>query len=232
MIGPSNKGMKVTKRGRLRSRAACPWCSADLSKGCGAWAEATLTRIVFEDVRRTRTSLPAIGTPRILRSLFRILDQTNLCSIATVTGAHRPHINTAYFCASKQLVLYFLSHPNSQHCRNLSRHPHACVTVCSSKQPWGIPSQGVQLFGVCQLATGRRELEAERLYARNFPAYRRWRRSATKGHAGAEYRFYRLVVDSLKLVDEREIADGIVTRATVRRVEGRDMNLPRCRTRG
>lgn len=45
---------------------------------------------------------------RVRSSVFRILEENVLCSIATVTAATRAHINTAYFCYSDDLELYFL----------------------------------------------------------------------------------------------------------------------------
>ena len=184
---------------------------------------AKLTNIVFRDVRGARVNLPAVAEPTIRRSLFRILGRNVLCSIATVTPRHRPHINTAYFSYSSELVLYFLSHPDAQHCRNLARHPSVGVTIFSSAQPWGTPGQGVQLFGICRRARGFHVRQAERLYAKRFPAHESWRTSADRDRTGSEYRFFRLVVNSLKLLDERAIGDAVFTHAAVSRTRGREV---------
>ena len=182
-----------------------------------------LTNIVFRDARGASVNLPAVAEPTIRRSLLRILKRNALCSVATVTAEHRPHINTAYFTYSNELVLYFLSHPDAQHCRNLARNASVGVTVFSSAQPWGSPGRGVQLFGTCRRATGLHVRQAERLYAKRFPAYGSWRASADKGRAGGEYRFYRLVVNSLKLLDERAIGDAVFTYTAVSRTRGREV---------
>ncbi len=44
-----------------------------------------------------------------------------------------------------------------------------------------------------------------------------------KGEAGGEYRFYRLMVDALALLDEKTIADGVIVRAVVRRTTRRSV---------
>lgn len=181
-----------------------------------------LEQIVFEDVRGASVTVPGVGEASLLRSLFRILNRNVLCSIATVAEG-RPHINTAYFCYSKDLALYFLSHPSAQHCRNVARSPSAGVTVYSSGQPWGSPSVGVQLFGLCRRASGVRQREAERLYGTRFRPFRRWRASLTMAQPGAEYRFFGLVVNKLKLLDEKVIGDGVVARAVVRRTARRSV---------
>jgi uncharacterized protein YhbP (UPF0306 family) len=176
-----------------------------------------LAPIVFEDVRGARASVPGASEASLLGTVLRVLEGNELCSIATSADGHRPYISTAYFCYSKELALYFLSHPNARHCRNLARHPSAAVAVCSSGQPWGLPNLGVQLFGECRRANGPRRREAERLYAARFPAYPRWRSTLAAGQAGSEYRFYRVLVTSLKIMDEQAIGDGVFARAMVRR---------------
>ncbi len=176
-----------------------------------------LAHLVFEDARGIRAKPPHVGAAAVLNIVYRILRDTRLCSLATVTPALRPHINVAYFCYSKRLVLYFLSHPNAQHCRNIRDHPSVSVTVCSPNQPWGAPSVGIQLFGTCRRVTGLEEREAERLYAKRFPAYRRWKSGESMGPAEREYAFYGLTVNSLKLLDEKVIGDALFVHASIRR---------------
>jgi len=179
-------------------------------------SRARFSHIVLRDVRGAdlRTSAPT--EPKIRRCLFRILKENVLCSIATV-GGKRPHISTAYFCYSDQLELYFLSHPNSLHCRNLSRNPCVGMTIFSSSQPWGNPGRGAQLFGTCQQATGLAARRAERLYGKRFSAYRSWRAGAERSGAGRDYRFYRVVVKTLKLLEEKALGDAVFAYAAVRR---------------
>ncbi len=185
-----------------------------------------LERITFEDVRGARTVLPKMGGARLRRSVLRIPGRNDLCSIATLANG-RPYINTAYFSCSAELVLYFLSHPNAQHCRNLATNRNAAATVFGSSQPWGTRSVGVQLFGTCRPARGPQQREAERLYGAHFRAYRRWHSKLAKGEAGGEYRFYRLMVDALALLDEKTIADGVIVRAVVRRTTRRSVKRRR-----
>jgi uncharacterized protein YhbP (UPF0306 family) len=94
--------------------------------------------------------------------VFRILSDNVLCSIATVTPEGYPHINTAYFSFSDSLDLYFLSHPGSRHCRNLSIHPAMAMSVFATAQEWTEPGVGVQLFGVGEETSESSAEEAER----------------------------------------------------------------------
>jgi hypothetical protein len=140
--------------------------------------------------------------------------------MATVGRSGRPHINTAYFAFSGGFELVFLSHPGSLHCRNLERTASAALTVFASRQDWSGPDRGVQLFGRCARAGGRRWRDAERLYARRFHGYRRWKGTLKPDSAADEFRFYRFVVSSLKLLDERQFGDGVFVSASVRRRHG------------
>jgi len=164
---------------------------------------------------------------RVRRSAFRILDGNVLCSMATVTRAGRAHVNTAYYCFSNDLALYFLSDPGAGHCRNLSSNPSMAMTIFRSAQRWGRPDRGMQLFGTCREARGREAERAERLYGKRFPAYTRWiagrgRNAERLAAALRRYRFYRFVPARLKILDEAEFGGAVFVTAAVRR----DPRLP------
>lgn len=182
-----------------------------------AMSRAKLTHIGSSNVRGTRTKTPGLTEARIRRSVFRILEENVLCSIATVTHNNRAHINTAYFCYSDQLELYFLSHPSSLHCRNLSTNSSIGITIFSSSQPWVRPGRGLQLFGRCRQARGAHAKRAEQLYGKRFPAYASWKATLKRSDAGREYRFYRFVVRNLKMLDEKALGDAVFVDAGVNR---------------
>jgi len=157
---------------------------------------------------------------RIRRSISRILRENVLCSISTVAPGNQPHINTAYFCYTPDLALYFLSDPDSQHCRNLERNPSLAMTIFKSAQEWGGQDRGLQLFGPCRRTTGRGGKDAERFYAARFSPYAEW----MKGMSPAErrqaallrsYAFYRFLPRRIKILDEREFGGAIFVTATV-----------------
>lgn len=164
---------------------------------------------------------------RIRRSISRILRENVLCSISTVSPGNRAHVNTAYFCYTPELTLYFLSDPSSRHCRNLERNDSVAMTIFRSAQEWGGQDRGLQLFGVCRRTSGRGTVEAERFYAARFSPYDKW----MKGMSPAErrqaallqsYVFYRFLPRRVKILDEREFGGAIfVTAAVVRRSDSK-----------
>lgn len=190
-----------------------------------------LTNIRCSDVRGTLIRMPTVTEVRLRKHVFRILKENVLCSIATVTDVNRAHINTAYFCYSDDLELYFLSHPSSRHSRNLARHSSAGMTIFSSSQPWASPGRGVQLFGRCRQARGAHARVAENLYGERFPAYTGWKAVLKEGDAGLEYRFYRFVVRNLRVLGEKAFGGGLFVDAVVRRGRVEDEPQPKPRAR-
>jgi uncharacterized protein YhbP (UPF0306 family) len=138
-----------------------------------------------------------------------------LCSTATVTEENKAHINTAYFCYSDDLELYFLSDPGSLHCRNLSTNSSMAVTVFRSSQRWGGPDEGLQLFGTCAKARGPQAKKAQRLYRERFPAYAEWMANLRNDNVGLGYRFFRFLTDRLKMLDERNFGEAVFVSAAV-----------------
>src|SRR2546428_12303357 len=106
---------------------------------------------------------------RIQRSVFRILRDSALCSMSTVAPGNRAHINSAYFCYSPDLNVYFLSDPDSLHCKNVERNPSMAMMVMNSSQTWGGTDRGIQLFGACHRVRGPAAKEAERRYGSRVP---------------------------------------------------------------
>jgi uncharacterized protein YhbP (UPF0306 family) len=175
------------------------------------------TAIHKEDAKGTALDLRTADEELARRSVFKILENTALCSMATVSADGRPHINTAYFSYSDALELYFLSHPESLHCRNLSSNPSTAVAVFSSIQRWIDPGEGVQLFGAGEQTSGSSAREAERSYTKRFDAYATWRSALKRGDVANEYRFYRFRPSELKIFDESTFGDGVFLRARIER---------------
>ena len=168
---------------------------------------------------------------RIRKSIARILRENVLCSMSTIAPGNRAHINTAYFCYSPDLTLYFLSDPGSLHCKNLERHPSMAMTIFTSAQDWGGSDRGMQLFGTCRRIRGRATKESERLYGARFPAYGRWMRGTSEDDRRQaaqlrSYGLYRFRPTAVKILDEREFGGGVFVLASVRRHPGSKTRKP------
>jgi uncharacterized protein YhbP (UPF0306 family) len=177
----------------------------------------SFTAIHAQDVAGRAIELSTALEERVSESIFRVLEGSELCSIATVTPEGHPHINTAYFSYSPDLELYFVSHPSSQHSRNLSGHPSMAMAVFSSAQQWTEPDLGLQLFGSCEEARGPAARQAEKSYARRFQAYTSWKAMLKNDDLARQYRFYRFGVTAVKILDEKNLGDAVLVLASVAR---------------
>jgi uncharacterized protein YhbP (UPF0306 family) len=148
------------------------------------------------------------SSSRLAAIARRLLDESKLCAVATVTPDGRAHVNTAYFAWSPEFEIVWLSAPDARHSRNVRANGSAAVAVFRSTQRWGGSDRGIQLFGRARELRGRASLEAERVYAKRFRAY--------EGDLPA-FRFYRLPTRRMKLIDERALGGGTFVTVSVQR---------------
>jgi uncharacterized protein YhbP (UPF0306 family) len=162
---------------------------------------------------------PGYPAARLLASVTRILDGTSLCSMATRSEAGTVTINTAFFSVGDDLTLYFLSHPNAAHCRNLTHVSQMAVTVFDSHQRWGEPHAGLQLSGQGGRAPPERMEQARASYAARFTGYfdlvLRVTEASTAPAGPGALQLFCFVPTRLKILDETEFGDGIYITAEV-----------------
>jgi hypothetical protein len=151
-----------------------------------------------------RSNRPIAAT-RITKAARRLLDASTLCSIATVTPDGRAHISTAYFAWSPGFDVVWMSAPRAKHSQNIRANGSAAIAVYDSRQSWGDSDRGLQLVGRAREDSD----DLEQLYTSRFERYR-------PGDL-ADYRFYVLRPQRLKLFDEAELGAGVFVTARVSR---------------
>lgn len=158
---------------------------------------------------------------RLQVSVTRMLASIPLLSMATRSEAGVVHISTAFFSYDDELTLHFLSHPESVHSHNLRSEPHMAVAVFDSRQLWGSPHSGLQLFGGGALTPDNAVHSARELYAARFPRYRellqRASGGAPLGPTFAALRFYSFVPERAQILDEWEFGEEVFISATILR---------------
>jgi len=160
------------------------------------------------------------GAAQVRSVVLHILEANILCSVATVTPEGHAHVNTAYFCYSDELELFFLSHPTAVHCHNVSRNRSMAMAIFSSAQQWAGPDTGIQLFGTCSRTVGSDAAKAEELYGKRFSAYANWKASRKQEDIAADYQVYGFVVRRLKILDEASFGEALFVSADVKRHAG------------
>ncbi|HET8625131.1 MAG TPA: pyridoxamine 5'-phosphate oxidase family protein [Gemmatimonadales bacterium] len=171
-----------------------------------------------------RPTLHARGhdADRLQASMLRVLAGNPLLSMATRSEAGAVHISTSFFSYhSEELILHFLSHPDSVHCHNLRTVPQMAVAVFDSRQPWGSPHSGLQLFGTGALTPEHAIPAVQALYSARFPRYgellQRASADARVGPTFQALRFYSFVPDRVQILDEWEFGDEVFITASVLR---------------
>ena len=164
-----------------------------------------------------------ISDDRSSRQLYtvvrRILDGNMICAMATTMESGVTHINNAFFCFDHDLALYFLSHPASDHARNIQRTGDLAVAVCDGSQPWGQQQAGLQFAGLAEAAAGPVEQTARQCYSARFPLYTEF--IERRLHAGAakpsffHLRFYAFRPASLRIMAEADFGDEVLVDAQV-----------------
>jgi uncharacterized protein YhbP (UPF0306 family) len=148
------------------------------------------------------------------RSIYRILEENTLCSMATVTKEERAHINVAYFAHTKhgKLEIYYISYHDSLHSKNLLLNPSMGMAIYGSNQEWEGHDRGMQLLGRCQEAKGIFRRKAESVYGGRFRKYSKWRKQFAEEKQSFELRFYRFVPNLAMFLDEgeREYGESLV----------------------
>lgn len=93
--------------------------------------------------------------------LYKFLSNHKLMSLGTYYRA--PWAASVYFLIDKDLNLYFLSSPDTRHCKNIAKNPKVSVTVADSRQKASERKEGFQMMGVAKpvgLATSIKQIVA------------------------------------------------------------------------
>lgn len=140
-------------------------------------------------------------------SIVNILNKNILCSIASIRE-NKSYIHTAYYCYNSQLDLFFISAPETQHIENITDNKSIALAIYDSHQPWDNNKCGMQLFGICKLADGRKLIEGTMLYLKRFTGLRQWIQHPEDFIRGAiNSRMYYIKIDWIKLFDEENFGE-------------------------
>ncbi len=145
------------------------------------------------------------SSDRLERLARRLMNASPLCALATVSPGGRAHINHMYFARSGGFDVVWISDPDSRHSRNLLMNSSAAVTIFDSRQTWGRPDRGIQLFGTAGAVSDAAAEPAEPAYAARFPSY----------EPSDSYPVYRFRPREVKLFYERVLGGGTLVTARV-----------------
>lgn len=144
------------------------------------------------------------GEPVVEQSIQAILREVGLLTLATVGSDAAAHVNTCYFAKdTDEWWLYLLTPPQSQHARNLELDPICAVNVFSTAHSVGDPISGLQMKGIASRVGGADAERAYGEYVRKHPKFREFASSYQVVEANFSSRFYKVKLQSGKVIDER-----------------------------
>jgi len=153
---------------------------------------------------------------RLRRSIFRILETVTLCSLATAGLDAVAHINTAYYCYTDGIEIYFVSDPGTKHCHNIAIQPRIAVAIFDTNQPWGDALRGLQMFGECHLASAQESIAAFRAHASRFLAYGDYIQALSPFERDSSpHKFYVFLPASVKILDESAFGEETFVTAEI-----------------
>lgn len=177
-----------------------------------------MNKLLRKKVGKMRIQLvnPNYSDERIRVSILRMLESTELCSMATIGPDDEAHISTAYFCYDEELYFYFLSDPATRHCQDVAIRPTMAMAIFRTTQQWGSVLSGLQLFGTSELAKGQEVDRSKRAYEMRYPAFSKyWSSLDQEARQKFPSRFYIFRPAWIKILEENEFGEETFVDAQV-----------------
>ena len=90
----------------------------------------------------------------IKAQIFSYLQPRRLMSLSTIASKNGPDICTVFYAVDKDLNLYFVSEPESNHVKNIIKNQTVGCAITDSNQSVSDKKIGVQLSGLAEKITG------------------------------------------------------------------------------
>ena len=86
------------------------------------------------------------------RQILKYLRSQHLMSLAPAKN-YQPWACTVYFAVDSDLNLYFVSPPDADHCRYLTKNQHISASIYDSRQKVNSKKEGLQFKGTVKVIT-------------------------------------------------------------------------------
>jgi uncharacterized protein YhbP (UPF0306 family) len=104
----------------------------------------------------------------IKEQIARFLAQQSTLTLATTSSEGIPFAADLYFASNDALELFFISEPDANHAKNLSKNDKIAATIHPTTWDWR-EIRGLQLRGSCvQVAGASKRMAALHLYGQKF----------------------------------------------------------------
>ncbi|GLY95813.1 pyridoxamine 5'-phosphate oxidase family protein [Actinoplanes sp. NBRC 103695] len=154
----------------------------------------------------------------VMISVRQILAGRDLMSMATYSTDLGPHVNSAFFAADDDLIMWFVSERTTRHSLNIAAEPRVSASVFLDPPTYGEGLCGIQVWGTAREARQDERAHAVAVLRLRFPSFA----ADTKVlegflNASLPSTFYRLEVSELTVLDEPRFGRRVYVRAAVAR---------------
>jgi len=149
-----------------------------------------------------RFNHPKYSDEELNKSIFEIVEENLLLSMASIFEGKESYINTVFYCYNDKLDFYFLSPSNTQHIKNIQQNNSVALAVYDSHQKLA-GKRGLQIFGICRLANRNEMEEGIELYSKRFAWLKKFIKTPVDFDKGIiESRMYIIKAQKVKIFDE------------------------------
>lgn len=108
------------------------------------------------------------GLEHVLNAIRSIAEKNILLSLSTYAQGEL-WTSTVFYAIDGDFNFYFVSDPETRHCRMMSENPTVSASIYSTDVVWGTNIQGVQLVGVVKQLALPQTMMHGLVYLRRFP---------------------------------------------------------------
>ncbi len=92
----------------------------------------------------------------VLRQIKKFIASKYQMVFATY-GEH-PWIATLYYSSDEDLNVYFLSNPETLHCKQIVENPHVALSIADSPQEPSSKKKGIQIYGISEQISDKQKI--------------------------------------------------------------------------
>lgn len=128
--------------------------------------------------------------------------QNNIVATLCTSVGNETHANNIYFAYNNDLEIVFVSDKDTKHAENIEKNGKVSIVVYNAPVAYGSNHQGVQIQGICTLASGLNLVECWHLYTKRFPVYATMIKNVDQiANKLVKSRIFTVKVTSLKILD-------------------------------
>lgn len=139
---------------------------------------------------------------KAIRTVFDILEENKLMTLATIDKDASPHVCNAFFVYDNEFNLYFWSETATRHSLNIKENDKVAVSIADTAQSFEGSLKGMQINGRARGLSIKELIGPGKLYFKRFPFVSTIiKRVSDFNLKKLESRLYKIEIDKIKLFE-------------------------------